>query len=201
MAFADETWDRIHYRQKQGHQNRSKRKRFYRISKRIEDLQRIDRRIGLIGEISAAIGGAVDEVLYAQIMSAGAIDECIVKSRAYGTMSRSEYILELMTEYGLLVDYDLAHADSIILIYTSSSATPIDYDSDARPIASQLKEYVRGYGLEAESVSSLVGTDDTESGEMALRILIVRNIGKYKTFDRCAIPFQTAHLRADLGDF
>ena len=116
-------------------------------------------------------------------------------------MSRSEYILELMTEYGLLVDYDLAHADSIILIYTSSSATPIDYDSDARPIASQLKEYVRGYGLEAESVSSLVGTDDTESGEMALRILIVRNIGKYKTFDRCAIPFQTAHLRADLGDF
>lgn len=143
-AFTDETWTRIHFRQRQGHQNRSKRKRFYRISKRIDELQRIDRRIGLIREISSAIGGEIDARLYAQIMSAGKIDECIVESRAYGTMSRSEYILKLVTDYELLADLDLAHVDSIILVYTSSPATPIDYDSDTRPITSQIKEDVRG---------------------------------------------------------
>lgn len=179
VAFTDETWNRIHYRQQQGHQNRSKRKRFYRISKRIDDLRRIDRRIGLIGEVSADIGE--DNIaIYSQIMSASEINGYIIESRAYGAMSRSAYISELATRYGLFDELDLKVGDRVIVIYTSSPTCLIDSTFEAKPITELLIGYARSIGLEADCISSFIGTDNTESGEMALRILVVEGVGTYK---------------------
>lgn len=180
VAFTDETWDRIHYRQQQGHQNRSKRKRFYRISKRIDDLRRIDRRIGLIEEISADIGEDNVAKIYSQIMSASEINEYIIESRAYGAMSRSAYISELATKYGLFDKLSLKVGDRVIVIYTSSSTCLIDCTSEVMPITELLMGYARSIGLGADCISSFIGTDNTENGEMALRILVVDGIGTYR---------------------
>ena len=177
VGFSEETWRRIHYQQGQNHQNRQKRKRFYRISKRIEDLQRIDRRIGLIREMSTAIGGEISTDLYIQIISAAVINEYIAESRSYGTMSRSEYILELIAKYGLFDELALEEVDKVVVIYTSSVSSPIDYASEAEQITSVLREYVGGKGIGPGCVSAFIGTDDTECGEMALRVLVVSRIG------------------------
>lgn len=143
-------------------------------------MRRIDRRIGLIEEISADIGEDNVAKIYSQIMSASEINEYIIESRAYGAMSRSAYISELATKYGLFDKLSLKVGDRVIVIYTSSSTCLIDSTSEVMPITELLMGYARSISLGADCISSFIGTDNTENGEMALRILVVDGIGTYR---------------------
>lgn len=54
IAFSMEIWNRIHYSEK--HQNLSKRKRYYRLKKRIASLKRLDKCQNLIDTIHEKCG-------------------------------------------------------------------------------------------------------------------------------------------------
>lgn len=95
-------------------------------------------------------------------------------------MFRSAYISELATKYGLFDKLSLKVGDRVIVIYTSSSTCLIDSTSEVMPITELLMGYARSISLGADCISSFIGTDNTENGEMALRILVVDGIGTYR---------------------
>lgn len=84
-----EEWNQIHYREK--HQNRSKRKRFYRLEKRIEWLHKLDIRQNLINTVREASGLTLDDFAD-KVINAGSIHETWFESHTYGKSDRIKYM-------------------------------------------------------------------------------------------------------------
>lgn len=96
IAFTRETWNKINFRQK--HQNRSKRKRFYRMEKRIAELKRLDKRQHLIDTLHEKCGFD-DAQLEEKIMNAGSIAETWRESHVADSSQRAKYLEDLLTNY------------------------------------------------------------------------------------------------------
>ncbi|WP_289703426.1 MULTISPECIES: hypothetical protein [Bacteroides] len=96
IAFPMEVWHQIHHREK--HQNRAKRKRFYRIKSRIAELKRLDKRQHLIDTIHEKCG-FYDQQLENRIMKAGTINETWRDSHVADLSSRINYLEDLLMNY------------------------------------------------------------------------------------------------------
>lgn len=101
------------------HLNRSKRKRDYRIGKRIEWLKKLDRRQHTIDVVSSAVGTLPDGI-EKDIINAGSICETWRESHTYGSRDRIVYIKELLAMSPTLTDICDGDDKTIICCYTSS---------------------------------------------------------------------------------
>lgn len=116
IAFSLEDWDLIQYRQK--HQNRPKRKRQYRMEKRIKWLKKVDKRHHLIDSIRTATGLPCNE-LTEKILHACAIHETWFESHTYGKRNRIEYITNLIGVYASDFCTNFCDDEIYILIHTT----------------------------------------------------------------------------------
>lgn len=116
-GFSWKVWKEIKCHQE--HQNRSKRKRYYRIENRIDYLERMANRDELLANLSEMIGEKVDS-LCPQIMNANKMQLVIRESRTYGTTNRIDYLAELITHYnGVLWEEYEDYRDMIVVATTS----------------------------------------------------------------------------------
>jgi hypothetical protein len=116
-GFSWKVWKEIKCHQE--HQNRSKRKRYYRIENRIDYLERMANRDELLTNLFEMIGEEA-ETLRPQIMTANKMQLVIRESRTYGKMSRIDYLVELITHYnGVLWEEYEDYRDMIVVVTTS----------------------------------------------------------------------------------
>ena len=167
IAFTMGIWKQINHRK--SHQNRSKRKRYYRIEQRIERLQLIDRRIGLINRINMQVGEEMGSQLESKILNAKAITEHFRESRAYGKMSRVDYLKQLIGNYDPLLWDDTKGCISVVVIASSSTHSPISQEEETL-LYEFLSQKFSDYSLKCQ-LESFFNHED-ESSEITLQILL-----------------------------
>lgn len=124
IAFSWEVWEQIRYGKK--HQNRSKRKRYYRLKQRIALLKRLDKRQHLIDTLRQTTD-LTDLQLERCIMSAGSIYETWRESHTYGNSSRIEYLEDLITNYDRMLNKPIADCEELVVVaYSSANARLTD---------------------------------------------------------------------------
>lgn len=169
IAFTQEVWDRIHFGET--HQNRSKRKRFYRLERRIAELKRLDKRQHLIDDLIATTG-VPKENIETLIMKAGSVREEWRESHVCGKTSRVDYVIDLISNYYPTLD-DLCRDchDVIIVVYTDENE-PMTEEED-----NQLYK-VTGFILAKSGIKShlICGNADDIQGEIALRIIGISDL-------------------------
>lgn len=165
VAFSMEVWDGIDYRLK--HQNRAKRKRFYRMEKRIAHLKRLYRRQHLIGTITIQTG-MTDSGLASRIMNAKTIFETWRDSHIKGKADdRVEYLSDLITNYPPTFREICEGCDEIVVIaYTSTEKPLTETEEQAlKKIICLATTNRRTKWLFAK------GIDDETKGDISLRII------------------------------
>lgn len=169
VAFTREVWDRIHFGKK--HQNRSKRKRFYRLKQRIAELKRLDKRQHLIDDLIATTGIPEEEIA-PLIMNAGSICESWRESHAHGKTSRIDYLVDLITNYYPTLD-DLCKdcQNMIIVAYTDENEMMTEEEDNLLYKATASIFAKRGISPEL-----ICGNADDVHGEIALRIIGISNL-------------------------
>ena len=138
IAFSMEEWNQIHYREK--HQNRSKRKRFYRMEKRIEWLHKLDKRQKLINTVRSATGLTLDD-FSDKVINAGSIHETWFESHTYGKSNRIEYVIELIEKYKPGFNYEFTECKVMYLFVYSSN--PAISEIELSKLNSFCKSYFR----------------------------------------------------------
>ena len=118
IAFSMEDWNKIQYREK--HQNRSKRKRFYRMEKRIEWLHKLDKRQNLINTVRSATGLTLNDFAN-KVINAGSILETWFESHTYGKSNRIEYVIELIEKYMPGFNQEFNDCDEVYLFVYSTN--------------------------------------------------------------------------------
>ena len=114
IAFPMEIWDKIHIRE--SHQNRHKRKRFYRLEKRIEQLKNLDKRVKKIDEIQHDTGKNIED-LKNRIMQAGSIIPDWRECHLHDGENRVDYATDLMTNYFPTASDILGIGEEFIVIF------------------------------------------------------------------------------------
>lgn len=116
IAFPMEIWDKIQIREI--HQNRHKRKRIYRLEKRIEQLKNLDKRVKKIDEIQHDTGKNIGD-LKNRIMQAGSIIPDWRECHLHDGENRVDYATDLMTNYFPTASDILGIGEeSIVIFYT-----------------------------------------------------------------------------------
>lgn len=162
VAFPQEVWDEIEYRQK--HQNRQKRKRFYRLEKRISYLKRLDKRCYLICEIESITGQRLGDYTD-KIIKAGTIMDEWRESHSSANVSRVEYLIDLLSNYfpqtvNILEDC----RDSIVVCHTSTDFPLSDEE------CAKIENYLNTLNLDIR-IKLLSGRDDSMGKELGLRFI------------------------------
>lgn len=163
-AFTMEVWNLIKYRKK--HQNKAKRKRFYRLKKRIAQLKRLDKRLHLLNKI-AEMTGFRDAQLENRIINAGSIYEDWRESHVYGIGSRIEYLTDLLTNYYPTLD-DLGEGfiEMLIIAYTSEKS-PLTDEEEKR-----LREIATAVASKQQiNVTLIKGIDSESKSEITLLLI------------------------------
>lgn len=164
IAFPMEVWDRIDYCKR--HQNRVKRKRFFRMERRIAQLKRLDKRQHLINSIAYKTGFS-DAQLQGRIINAGSIHEHWRESHFYGRGSRIEYLNDLLANYvPSLYDVSEVCSEMLVMAYTSEES-PLTADEETI-----LRKIVSAVAAKRQLNATLIkGTDNETKGEIALQII------------------------------
>lgn len=164
IAFSQKIWDAIHFREK--HQNRSKRKRFYRIEKRIEELKRLDKRQHLIDLITCNTGIPEQEIRE-RVINAGSIHESWRESHVYGKSSRVEYLADLLANYSPTLSDLCNKCDDLIIIAYTSEEMPITTEEYDR-LCAEIKPFI----TDRVDVPTLIkGIDNEAKEEIAIQII------------------------------
>ncbi len=168
VAFTMEEWDYIHVRLQ--HQNRSKRKRFYRIENRIERLHKLDKRQRLIDGLKYG-GNAVPDEIVSTIFNAKNICENRYESHTFGKGDRVDYFIDLLLnrDYYPNTKTFLRDGDKFICIVYSSSAHPLTDDELSR-LNRLFATYFVGVNINWHLISAI---DDSLGGEIALKHLCI----------------------------
>lgn len=169
IAFTREVWDRIHFGEK--HQNRSKRKRFYRLKRRIAELKRLDKRQHLIDDLIDTTGVPKEDI-ETLIMKAGSVSEEWRESHVCGKKSRIDYIIDLISNYfPTLNDLCRECHDVIIVAYTDED-NPMTEEEDNQLYNASYPVILKN-GIKANLIC---GHDDDVRGEIALRIIGISDL-------------------------
>lgn len=165
IAFTMEIWERIHICEK--HQNRSKRKRFYRMEKRIAQLKRLDKRQHLIDTIHDNCG-FYDSRLEEKIMNAGSILETWRESHVADSSQRIKYLKNLLANYSPTYNELDFGAEGLLIVAYASEKTPLTAEEE-----SDLKSFL--YSPDTKiPITYIRGIDnETESG-IALQFIIIK---------------------------
>ena len=163
--------DIISYRMK--HQNRIKRMRLHRIEKRIEYLEEMDKWVGKLKQIQSLLGEERTSQLKNSIMNAEGIDEYNLKSRAYDSISRIEYLIDLADNYTHAPGLWSGHSDynEAIVIITTSAKTPAS-DEEMLSILKYFRQKTEQHGLH---LNLNFGNDDTPEKQMQWQIILIKN--------------------------
>lgn len=161
--------DKIHYRLK--HQNRIKRMRQHRIEKRIEYLENMDKRVGELKQIQSLLGVERTSQLKHNIMSAESIDEYNLKSRAYDSTTRIEYLIDLADNYTPELWTGHSYYNEVIVIVTTSVKTPAS-DEETQSILKYFQQKSEKHGLH---LNLEFGNDNTQEKQMRWQIILIKN--------------------------
>lgn len=164
IAFTQEVWDKIHYREK--HQNRAKRKRYYRLKKRIAELKRLDKRQHLIDTIHKKCGFH-DPQLESRIMTAGSINETWRDSHVADLANRTNYLEDLLTNY-FPTFRDICEGGEELLV--------IAYTSETSPLTDEEERQLRNMALSFEPkvpIAFIKGVDNDAKSDIAFQFIII----------------------------
>ncbi len=162
-----EEWDFLAKRRQ--HLNRSKRKREYRLAKRIEWLNKIEKRKQLLGKVIAAVGKIPFGMPF-YIFQAGAISETWRESHTYGDTNRVDYILNLLKLPHDISEILSGNDKTYVCCYTSADSL-MSQEEQMR-----LQSFICNHG---KNVSLLFGTaPNIAPGELALQFIGIRDTQK-----------------------
>ncbi len=168
IAFSMDVWNEIEFRQQ--HQNRSKRKRFYRMEKRIKWLQKLDKRQKVIDSLKCG-GVAVPDEIVSTIFNAKTIWENIYESHTFGKSDRVDYLSDLLLnkDYYPNTKTFLNDGDEFICVVYASSEHPLS-DEELSRLTELFATYFSG---ENTKWQILRATDDDMGSEIALKHLCI----------------------------
>lgn len=164
IAFSMEIWNRIHHSEK--HQNRAKRKRYYRLKKRIALLKRLDKRQHLIDTIHEKCT-FYDPQLESRIMTAGSINETWRDSHVADLANRTNYLEDLLTNY-FPTFRDICEGGEELLV--------VAYTSETSPLTDEEERQLRNIALSFESkvpITFIKGVDNDAKADIALQFIII----------------------------
>lgn len=165
--LSTEEWDFLAKRRQ--HLNRSKRKREYRLAKRIEWLKKLDKRQHLLDKISAAIYD-LPSTIDSDIFQAGAITETWRESHTYGDSNRVDYILNLLSLPHVISEILSGNEKTYVCCYTSADSLMSHEEQ------THLQAFICNHG---KNVSLLFGTaPNIAPGELALQFIGIRDMHK-----------------------
>lgn len=165
IAFAVEVWNDIHQRQR--HQNRSKRRRYHRISQRIELLKKLDKRRYLINRLQEVLGS--DAIPASEILKAEAINETWFDSHCYGKLPRLNYLIDLLDNYCPYFDDICQVGDHNIVVCYTANTTPLTDDEKIR-----LHSFLSNHFSPDSNWQLLFASDNTLPNEMALQFIGIK---------------------------
>lgn len=166
IAFSMEIWNRIHHGEK--HQNRAKRKRYYRIKKRIAELKRLDKRQHLIDTTHEKCG-FYDEQLEHRLMTAGSIHETWRDSHVVDSTNRTNYLEDLLTNYFPTYHDICEGGEELLIVAYSSEMSPLT-DEEER----HLKNMIHSFEPKVPIVF-IKGVDNGAKSDIALQFIILSN--------------------------
>lgn len=164
IAFSMEIWARIHYSEK--HQNRAKRKRYYRLKKRIAELKRLDKRQHLINTIHEKCG-FYDSQLESRILTAGSIYETWRDSHVADLSTRTNYLEDLLTNY-FPTFRDICEDGEELLIMA--------YTSETKPLIDEEETHLRNMMHSFEPkipITFIKGVDNEAKADISLQFIII----------------------------
>lgn len=164
IAFSMEIWNRIHHGEK--HQNRAKRKRFYRIKKRIAELKRLDKRQHLINTVHEKCKFH-DSQLECRIMTAGSIYETWRDSHVTDLTNRTHYLEGLLTNYVPTYHDICGGGDELLIVAYTSKTTPLT-DEEGRHLESLVHSFDHKL-----PITFIKGVDDEAKSDIALQFIII----------------------------
>lgn len=161
-------------RKRRKHLNRSKRKREYRMSKRQEELWKMNgrfhnvERLRKFGNIETA---GFMESLIEKIYKARSVNDLILESFAYGENDRVEYLIELLDRYAYEMKRPSGSASKLTIIIWSSESYPLN--SDERK---QLHEFLmKFFALPSSSIQIVFGVTQAENSEIQIQFISIKN--------------------------
>ena len=165
IAFAMDVWNKIH--QHQLHQNRSKRRRYHRISQRIELLKKLDKRQYLINRLQEALGPEAPRA--SEILNAEAITEKWFDTHCYGKLPRLDYLIDLLENYCPYFDEICRSGDHHIVVCYTANTTPLADDEKIR-----LRSFLSNHFSPDSNWQLLFAPDNTIPNEMTLQFIGIK---------------------------
>lgn len=164
IAFSMEIWNRIHYCEK--HQNRAKRKRYYRLKKRIALLNRLDKRQHLIDTIHEK-SGFYDQQLENRIMKASTINETWRDSHVADLSSRINYLEDLLMNYFPTLHDIFDGGEELLIVAYTSDATPLAVEEEHH-----LRSMIQSFDKK-QPITFIKKVDNEAKADIALQFIII----------------------------
>lgn len=167
-----ETLDYLHKRRK--HLNRSKRKREYRMSKRQEELWKMNRLYHDVERLRKF--GTIEEPgfmtrLIEKIYKAKSVNDVMLESFAYDETARVEYLKELLDKYACEMKGPDNSDSKLTIIIWNSESYPLNSD-ERKQLSEFLKKFFR---LPASLMQIVFGETKAENPEIQLQFISVKN--------------------------
>lgn len=164
IAFSMEIWNQIHHGEK--HQNRAKRKRFYRLKKRIARLKRLNKRQHLINTLHEKCGFH-DVQLEGRIINAGSIQEMWRDSHVTDLSARAGYLADLLTNYFPAFRDICEGGEELLIAAFTSENTPLT-DQEEQELRSMIGSFSK-----STPITFIKGVDNDDKTDIALQFIIV----------------------------
>ena len=164
IAFSREIWDRIHYGEE--HQNRAKRKRYYRLKKRIALLKRLDKRQHLINTVHEKCRFHDSQLEY-RIMTAESIYETWRDSHVTDLTNRTQYLEDLLTKYFPTFRNICEGGEELLIVAYTSETTPLT-DEEELHLRSMMHSFEQKV-----SITFIKGVDNDTKSDIALQFIII----------------------------
>lgn len=156
------------------HLNRSKRKREYRMSKRQEELWKMNRRyhdVERLRKFGTIEEAGFKESLIRQIYQAKSVNDVMLESFAYGKKDRVEYLKELLDKYACEMKGQDDSDNKLTIIIWSSESYPLN--SGERK---QLFEFfMRFFALPAPLIQIVFGETKAENPEIQIQFISIKD--------------------------
>lgn len=156
------------------HLNRSKRKRKYRMSKRDDELWKMNarfhdvERLRKFGNIEKA---GFKEFLTEKIYNAESVSAVMLESFAYGETDRVEYLKELIEKYSCEMKGPSNPDSKLTIIIWSSESYPLNSDERKR-----LNEFLmKFFALPTSSIQIVFGVTKVENSEIQIQFISMTN--------------------------
>lgn len=164
IAFSMEIWNQIHHGEK--HQNRAKRKRFYRLKKRIARLKRLNKRQHLINTLHEKCGFH-DVQLEGRIINAGSIQEMWRDSHVTDLSARAGYLADLLTNYFPAFRDICEGGEELLIAAFTSENTPLT-DQEEQELRSMIGSFSK-----STPITFIKGVDNDAKTDIALQFIII----------------------------